>query len=94
MIAADDLALRALAQLEWPPSMRLKFLPSITQQNFPHLCSKIGLSQVLAAGANALSWGKLSWDGLEALFAMCIVPMSAHFRLTKFYLTRSQRMPF
>ena len=50
VIATDDLTLRALALLEWPPGMRLKFLPSSTPENLPHLCSKIGLSRVLSAG--------------------------------------------
>ncbi len=50
VIATDDLTLRALAQLEWPPGMRPKFLPSATPENLPHLCSKIGLSRVLSAG--------------------------------------------
>ena len=50
VMATDDLTLRALAQLEWPPGMRPKFLPSTTPENLPHLCSKIGLSRVLSAG--------------------------------------------
>ena len=50
VIATDDLTLRALALLEWPPGMRLKFLPSTTPENLLHLCSKIGLSRVLSAG--------------------------------------------
>jgi ATP-grasp domain len=50
VIAADDLVLRDLAQLEWPPDARLKFLSSTTPESLPHLCSKIGLSQVLSAG--------------------------------------------
>jgi hypothetical protein len=50
VIATDDLTLRALALLEWPPGMWLKFLPSTTPKNLPHLCSKIGLSRVLSAG--------------------------------------------
>jgi hypothetical protein len=50
VIATDDLTLRALAQQEWPPGTQLKFLPSTTRKSLLHLCSKIGLSQVLAAG--------------------------------------------
>ena len=50
VMATDDQTLRALAQLQWPPGMRLKFLPSTTPKNLPHLCSKIGLSRVLSTG--------------------------------------------
>lgn len=69
VMATDDLTLRALAQLEWPPGMRLKFLPSTTPENLPHLCSKIGLSRVLSAGAIKTPPFRIARDHKEAIEA-------------------------
>jgi hypothetical protein len=69
VIATDDLTLRALAELEWPPGMRLKFLPSTTPENLPHLCSKIGLSRVLSAGGVRTPPFRIARDHGEAVEA-------------------------
>jgi len=69
VIATDDLTLRALALLEWPPGMRLKFLPSTTPEILPHLCSKIGLSRVLSAGGIRTPPFRIARNYVEAIEA-------------------------
>ena len=69
VMATDDLTLRALAQLEWPSGMRLKFLPSTTPENLHHLCSKIGLSRVLSAGGIRTPPFRIARDHKEAIEA-------------------------
>ena len=69
VMATDDQTLRALAELEWPPGMRLKFLPSTTPENRPHLCSKIGLSRVLSAGGIRTPPFRIARDHEEAIEA-------------------------
>jgi hypothetical protein len=50
VIAADDDTLRALSGLTWPPGLRPRLLPALSDGEYPHLYSKIGLSRVLQAG--------------------------------------------